>query len=157
MHRIAILCCAATLVACSKSETKSPDTTPAAAAAPATPPPAPAISLASIAGKWNAKIMNQAGDSTLTTYQLTATADTSGWTITFPKRAPIPVHVMVSGDSLMLDEAPHESVLRKGVRVTAHVVERLQDGKLVGTGIAHYNTKGADSVRTLHVEATRAP
>jgi len=46
-------------------------------------------------------------------------------------------------------------VLRKGVKVTTHSVFRLQDGKLVGTTVARYTTKGADSVRNLRSEGTR--
>ena len=51
---------------------------------------------------------------------------------------------------------PYESVLRKGVQVKTTTVFRLQDGKLVGTTVAHYTTKGADSVRNLRAEGTRA-
>ena len=51
---------------------------------------------------------------------------------------------------------PYESVLQKGLKVTtAQCVDRLQDGKLVGTTVAHYATKGADSVRNLRSEGTR--
>ena len=55
----------------------------------------------------------------------------------------------------MGDAGPYESVLRKGVKVTTHSVFRLQDGKLVGTTVAHYAIKGADSVRNLRSEGTR--
>ena len=59
------------------------------------------------------------------------------------------------GDSIVADASPYESVLQKGVKVTTHSVFRLQDGKLVGTTVAHYATKGADSVRNLRSEGTR--
>jgi hypothetical protein len=36
-------------------------------------------------------------------------------------------------------------------------VLRLQDGKLVGTTIAHYATKGPDTLRNLRTEGTRKP
>jgi len=63
--------------------------------------------------------------------------------------------VDLAGDSIVADAGPYESALRKGVKVTTHSVFRLQDGKLVGTTVAHYATKGADSVLNLRSEGTR--
>jgi hypothetical protein len=78
--------------------------------------------------------------------------------LNFPKRKPVPMHVVaVAGDSIVTEAGPFESVLRKGIKVTTNSVLRLQDGKLVGTTIAHYATSGADSVRNLRMEGTRAP
>jgi hypothetical protein len=151
MRRFAILCSCAALVGCAKTETKAP-----AAAAP--PPPPPAISLADVAGKWSVRGMNEARDSTLVTYQLNATADTSGWAITFPGRKAIPAHVAaVAGDSVVIEAGPYASVLRKGVQVTTHGVFRIQDGKMVGMTVAHYRTAKADSVRRIPMEGTRLP
>lgn len=127
----------------------------AAPAAPAGPAP---ISLADVAGKWAVRTMTESGDSTLVRFEMVATGDTSGWTFNFPNRKPVPVRVVaVSGDSLVTEAGPFESVLRKGVKVTTRTVNRLQDGKLVGATTAHYATKGADSVRQLRFEGTRAP
>jgi hypothetical protein len=154
MRRFAIICCcAAAVVGCAKTETKAP------AAASVPPPPPPALTLADVAGKWSVKGMNEARDSTLVTYQLTATADTSGWTITFPNRKqPIPARVAaVAGDSVVIDAGPYESVLRRGVQVTTHGVMRLQNGKLVGLTVAHYKTARPDSVRRIPLEGTRTP
>jgi hypothetical protein len=156
MRRIALCCCAVALVGCSKPKeepameaTASPPETPAA--------PAP-IALADIAGKWTVRTMAESGDSTLVTYELVASADTSGWSLNFPKRKPVPMRVVaVAGDSIVTEAGPFESVLRKGVKVTTHSVNRLQDGKLVGTTVARYATSGADSVRNLRFEGTRAP
>jgi hypothetical protein len=153
MRRFAIFCCtAAAVVGCAKTETKAP-------AASQTPPPPPALSLADVAGKWSVRGMNEARDSTLVTYQLNATADTAGWTITFPNRKqPIPARVAaVAGDSLVIEAGPYESVLRKGMQVTTHGVLRLQNGKLVGLTVAHYKTTAADSVRRIPMEGTRTP
>ena len=153
MRRFAIICCcAAAVVGCAKTETKAP-------AASQAPPPPPALSLADVAGKWTVRGMNEARDSTLVTYQLNATADTSGWTITFPNRKqPIPARVAaVAGDSLVIEAGPYESVLRKGVQVTTHGVLRLQNGKLVGLTVAHYKTAKPDSVRRIPMEGTRLP
>lgn len=152
MRRIAVLCyCAAALVGCAKNESKAP-------AASETPAPPPAISLADLAGKWSVSGKNEARDSTLVTYELNATADTSGWTIVFPNGRTVPVRVAaVAGDSVVIDAGPYESVLRRGVQVTTHGVLRLQNGKMVGLTVAHYRTTSPDSVRRIVSEGTRTP
>jgi hypothetical protein len=160
MRHVVTCCCAAVLIGCAKTE-KQPDADTTAAAAPAAeaaPAPVAKLSLADLAGKWNVRTMAESGDSTLVTWDLVATADTTGWTMTFPKRKPIPVRVVaVDGDSLVMDAGPFESALRKGVKVRTHSVSRLQEGKLVGTTVARYATSGPDSLRQLRLEGTRAP
>jgi hypothetical protein len=96
------------------------------------------------------------GDTAATTYVLTATSNTSGWTITFPGRAPIPVKVSVDGDSVMLAAGPYPSVRRKGVQVTTYSTARLQGGSLTGNTTAHYKVRSADSVLILTTSGTRA-
>ena len=153
MRTLGLLCCALVLVACEKpKEQPAADTTAAMAPAPA-PAPAP-VSLADVAGKWTMRTMAENSDSVLTTYELVA--DTAGWTLNFPKRKPVKAKVTASGDSLMAEAGPFESVLRKGIQVKTNSVFRLKDGKLEGTTIAHYQTKGPDSVRTLRAEGTKA-
>ena len=105
--RIAIWSCAAVLAGCAKKENAAVDTSSAMASSTASTttsaaPAAPAaLNLADVAGKWNMKAVPMSGDTTPTTYILTATGNTSGWTITFPGRAPIPVKkVSVDGDSV---------------------------------------------------------
>ena len=160
MRHLVSCCCAAVLVGCAKPEQQqSKDTTAEAAPTPTaapTPPPPAGISLADVAGKWQMTTMPEKGDSALVKYELVATGDTTGWTFNFPKRKPVPAHVAVGGDSIVIDAGPYESVLRKGVQVTTHGVARLQGGKLVGTTVAHYATHGADSLRNLRFEGTRA-
>jgi hypothetical protein len=151
MRRFAMLCCcAAAVVGCAKTENKAPE-------ASQTPPPPPAIALADLAGKWSVKGMNEARDTTLVTYELNATADTSGWRIVFANRRTVPARVAAAGDSVVIDAGPYESVLRRGVQVTTHGVLRLQGGKLVGLTVAHYRTTRPDSVRRIVVEGTRMP
>ncbi len=142
---------------CAKTEKPmaEPAAPPAApAAAPAMPAP---INMADAAGKWTVKSMMMNKDSVLVTYTLTATADTNGWMLMLPGRKPMPMHVMVSGDSVVTDAGPFESVLRKGVQVTTHGVMRMQGGKFVGMNTAHYKTKGADSVLMMRTEGTKNP
>ena len=157
MRSTIILCCAAALVGCAKSEKPAADTTPAAAT-PAPPPPPPALKLSDVAGKWTVTGRSETGDSLLT-YVFTATGDTTGWSIKFPDRAkPVPVHVVaVAGDSVVIAAGPFPSALRKGVTVRTSGPIRIQNGKLVGTTVAHYSVKTADSVRTIRMEGTRKP
>jgi hypothetical protein len=104
---------------------------------------------------WHVLGYNHAGDS-IVAYDLTASADTSGWTIIFPNRAPIAVRVVaMAGDSVVTEAGPYESVLRPGVQVSTHAVFRLQGDTLVGSTLARYATKGADSVLAIASKGTR--
>ena len=96
------------------------------------------------------------GDTSATTYVLTAMAKTSGWSLTFPGRAPVAARVTVDGDSIMIAAGPYASVRRKGVQVTTNSVTRLQNGGLVGNTTAHYKVKSADSVLFLSTTGARA-
>src|SRR5437763_44874 len=101
--RIATCCCAALLAGCAKKDNAAVDTTTAMASSTTTSTTAttapPAINLADVAGKWDMRSVPVSGDTTATNYVLTATSNTSGWTITFPGRKPIPAKVSVGGDS----------------------------------------------------------
>jgi hypothetical protein len=116
---------------------------------------APTISLADVAGTWDMRSVPVSGpDTTATVYQSVITAD--GWTMMLPDRDPIQGIVMTSGDSIMVDAGPFESVRRDGVMVTTHAVYRLEGDRLVGTTMAHYANTEADSVLELMTEGTRA-
>jgi hypothetical protein len=155
MRRFPLFCCAAILAGCGKSEVPpARDTT---AAAPTTSESRAAVSLADIAGKWRLRTMDEAGGNVVES-ELTATADTLGWTLTRPDRKTVPVRVVaVGGDSIITEAGPYESALRKGVQVRSRMVLRLQEGKLVGTTEARYTMSGRDSVAHRPTEGTRAP
>ena len=162
MRASAVFSCAVLLIACAKKEQKAADTTAATtpAAAPAPPPaPAPAatLSLADLAGKWTAQTRSENSDSVLVTSTITATADTTGWTLALPKRSVMPLHVSVSGDSIIYSSGSFESVLRKGVQVSNTGVLHKQGDKLVGITVGHYKVAGADSVRRFRMELTKQP
>lgn len=145
-------------VACSKNEAASKDTSAPAAAAAPTPAPPAAFSFADAAGKWQVRATPESGkDTTPTNYVLTATADTAGWMIEFPSGVKVPLHVMVSGDSLMVNTPSFASQRRKNVKVSTESVLRLQNGKLLGMSVAHYVNAGADSVLRLRTEGTKVP
>ncbi|MDP9204789.1 MAG: hypothetical protein M3P12_04915 [Gemmatimonadota bacterium] len=162
---IAICLCAAVLAGCAKKDEAAVDTLSMMASSTTTntmpantmPAAAGSVNLADVAGKWNMRSVPTSGtDTSATTYVLTATGNTSGWTIKFPGRAAVPAKVRVDGDSIMIDAGPYPSVRRKGVQVLTNTVSRLQGGSLVGTTSAHYKVKTADSVLTLTNTGTRA-
>jgi hypothetical protein len=157
MSRLTLLCCAALLVACAKTENAPPaDTGMAAAPVPEAPPAAAPISLKDVAGKYDFTGKNEAGDTTLVTYELNATGDTTGWTIKFPNRPAIAQRILsVSGDSIVLEAGPYSSQIQKGVQVRTHTVYRMQNGKLVGRTVAQYDTKGPDTLRIVISEGIR--
>jgi hypothetical protein len=145
------------VAACAKKEEPVKDTAAAMTPAPA-PAPTPALSLADVAGKWQFASVPMAGkDTSPTKYVLTATADTAGWTLTFPDKQVVPVQTSVSGDSVTLTSAAFKSQRRKGTKVSTVTTLRLADGKLSGVTTAHYVTAGADSVLQLKSDGTRIP
>lgn len=133
---------------CAKSDEQAADTATAASG----------LAAADIAGRWNMRAVPFSGDTTPTTFVLTATAENDGWTLTFPGRpTPVPTRIRFDADSIVTEAGPYESVRRKGVQVRTKGVMRLQGDTLVGTTIARYTTQGADSVLMLRTSGIRAP
>jgi len=157
MRILALSCCVAGLVACSTGDDVATDT---AAGATDTAPAASTISLTDVAGTWNVMTRPESGTDTATTrYTMTATSDTTGWTISFPNRPqPVAVRVVaVQGDSIVTEAGPFQSVRRQNVQVTTRNVLRREGDRLVGSTRARYQTTGSDTVLVLRTEATRAP
>ena len=153
MERFACLCCAVILVGCGRPAERAADDEQVAMDTMA--PAAATISLSDVAGKWKVRSTDEAGGTPVET-ELHATNDTSGWTMTRPGGKRIPVRVVaVAGDSIVTEAGPFESFIQKGVQVTTRTVNRLQDGKLVGTIEARYAVKGRDSVAQRKTEGTR--
>ncbi|MGH7711861.1 MAG: hypothetical protein ACREOG_11295 [Gemmatimonadaceae bacterium] len=148
MRRVMLAAAVFAIAACAPKEQ------PADTMATATPP-APTIALSDVAGTWAARVMPEMGDSTVLTYELTASADPTAWTITFPGRPPVAIRPTVDGDSILVEAGPYESALRKGVQVSTTGAFRLVNGELHGTTIAHYQTTGADSVARFRTVATK--
>ena len=163
--RFAICLAVTTLSACAKSEQAKDTTaatgaaaTPATASTPAAPTPPAAVSLADVAGKWTMKSTPVDGkDTTVMTWVLTATADTTGWTRTNPGAKPVAMHVRTDADSIITRAGPFSSIRRKGQQVTSEAILRLQGGRLVGTSTGHYKSAGADSVAHFRLEGTKTP
>jgi hypothetical protein len=153
MRIIALLGCAVLIAGCSTKEAPPAADTAAVAAESAAPA---ALTLESLAGTWNFRVMGMDNDSTLTTHVLTASADPAGWSFVQPGGEKVVVRdVVVAGDSLTSIAGPFSSGVLKGRRVREiQNVYRLVDGKLVGVVTARYET-GADSVRQFRLEGTK--
>ena len=151
--RFAVAIVATVLIAaCAKTDKAATDS-----AAPAAATVAPkTLSLADVAGTWQMRSVPLTGDTTPTTYVLTATADTTGWMITYPSGLKVPLHVMASGDSIIITSGKYASQRRKGVMVMTEGASRLEGGKLMGHTIAHYQGQ-KDSVLHLRTEGTKTP
>ena len=134
--------CSAALLACASPADRHVDSAAAVMVAAKTP-----LALADLAGRWRVRVNNYRGDS-LTMYELNATRDTSGWTITFPNRPPLPLQIVgVAGDSIVTETGPYPSVLRRTVAVRSlRSVNRLEGDRLVGAFVARYETTRPDSV-----------
>lgn len=148
MSRAALLLVVPLMLACSPAEEEPmADTTAMAAEAPAP---------LNYAGNWTVNVMPEARDTVLVTYDMVATNDQSGWTTTLPGRETQTVRIVsISGDSVVSELGPFQSVLRPNEMVTTHTTLRPEGDRLVGTTIARYATTGADSVTVLRVQATR--
>ena len=158
MRILVLSCCIVGLAACARGDRDG--ATDTAAGATDTAPAASTMNLADLAGTWNVTAKPESGTDTSTTrYTLTATADTTGWTISFPGRPqPVAVRVVaVQGDSVVTEAGPFQSVRRQNVQVTTRNVLRREGDRLVGSTRARYQTTGSDTVLVLRTEATRAP
>ena len=156
MRSVALFTCVVLVAGCSTKEAPpAADTTAAVAPADAAAP-AP-LTLESLAGTWNFRVMGMDNDSTLTTHVLTASADPAGWSFVQPSGEKVVVRdVVVAGDSLTSVAGPFSSGVRSGMKVKElHTTYRLQDGKLVGVTTARYETTGPDSVRQFRLEGTK--
>ena len=118
----------------------------------------PDIALADVAGKWNVQLARPDNDSSILTYEINATADTAGWTITFPNREPLPLRVLsVAGDSIVTEVGPYDSALQPGTQVTTRTVLRLRGDRLMGVSEAHYQMATGDSVASFRSRGRKAP
>jgi hypothetical protein len=153
MSRAALLLVLPVLIGCSKKDEPAADTT--AAMAPAATE-APAAAAMNVAGKWSMRVMPEGKDTTLLTYMLEATNDKSGWKMTLPNRQPMDIRVLsMSPDSIVVENGPYSSALRNKVNVWTHGAYHMDGDKLVGTTVAHYDVKTADSVVHLRVDGIR--
>jgi hypothetical protein len=121
----------------------------AAVAAAAAPP-------ADLPGSWAVSAFRAGSDIAYVSYDMRATADTSGWTVTFPGREPMAVRVLsASPDSIDVVLGPYPSAVRQGVMVTAHTVGRVVGDRIEGRFAARYASGGPDAEVTGQFEGRR--
>ena len=115
--------------------------------------PGPAFKLSDVAGVWDSKTLGPK-DSVLVTTVETITADGKGWTMTFPKGAPIAVRLVnTAGDSIVTEAGPFPSYLRPGQTVTLlRTVSHYKGNQMWGTAVARY--AGGETL-TFQLTATR--
>jgi hypothetical protein len=156
MRRFVPIVAAAAALACARADTDNRDSIGETASAAGTVV-VDNISLASLSGRWSVRVMPEMGDSTVATYDLNATADTAGWTITMPGRDTVSLHVMAPmGDSVVFHAGPGRSLTRGTVNnVSTTTVLRLRDGRLVGTQTERASVQTADSVARFRIEGMR--
>lgn len=153
MSRAALLLVLPIVFGCTKKDEPAADTSAMAPAAPVAATPAPM----NVAGKWTVQVMPAGKDTTILTYTLDATNDQTGWKMTLPGRPAMDIRILsMTNDSIVSENGPYSSALRKNVMVTTHSNMHMEGDKLVGTTIAHYNTKGPDSVLNLRTSGTRS-
>ena len=151
MSRAALLLALPIVFACT-----SKDGPPADTSALAVVPDAADAAPVNYAGNWTVTVMPADKDSVVLTYDLVTTADRTGWKMTLPGREVMePRVVHMDNDSVVVENGPYSSALRKNVMVSTRSVMRMEADKLVGTTVARYDTKGADSVVNLRTAGTR--
>ena len=156
---LAIVCCAVTIGGCTKQSPKVAETAKGEITPQPAPPPVAALTFADLAGKWNVNAIPEWNDTLVTHLVLNATADSTGWTITYPPN-PKPItasKITLAGDSVVIDWGPYMSARRKGMKALSHDIYRLRDGKLVGYSSSHYVGAPPDSTLKLRLEGARAP
>jgi hypothetical protein len=104
--------------------------------------PAAGIKPSDVAGVWDAKSMVGPNDSVVATSVLTATADTSGWTMKLEGRDLIAMRVVaMGGDSIVTEAGPYPSILRAGLTVTVlRNVSHYKGDTMWGTFEALYSS-----------------
>lgn len=115
--------------------------------------------LASFAGQWIIRTLSPGPDAILSTFRLTATSTTQGWSVALPGRAdPIPVQVVAGGDSVVMRGGPYASLFREGATVKTEIVTRLVHGRMEGSQVVRYQggDAGPDSVVTLYLWGMRS-
>jgi hypothetical protein len=151
MSRAALLLALPIIFACTSKEAPPADT----AALAVVPDAAEAVPV-NYAGNWTVNVMPADKDTVLLTYDLVTTADRTGWKMTLPGRDVMePRVVHLDNDSVIVENGPYSSALRKNVMVSTRSVMHMEGDRLVGTTVARYDTKGADSVVNLRTIGTR--
>ena len=147
MRFAAALLAVAAVAACAPKEEATPDSAAAAVAA--------APTVADFAGTWNiASVLEGTPDTVKST--ITTSADGT-CSLTLEGRPNVSCTASISGDSLVIQTAEYESVLRKGVMVTVRTAGVMSGGMLTGRLVSTYKTPSGDQMVNGTYTGTRAP
>lgn len=150
---VPVLLVFAGLTACGGAKDAATDSAGMTATAMAPAPMTPA----SFAGTW-ATTSTLEGVPTPVPSTLVGSADGMTWTLSLEGRPNVATMASISGDSLIIQSAEYESVLRKGVMVTTRTASVMSDSTmLMGNMIATYKTPKGEEVVKGTVMSTRAP
>lgn len=150
MRKTLLAVAALAVAGCTGDRNEMPADSPAAALAQP-------ISYGDFAGRWSIQFLGEATDTVTATWDLMATADGSNWTLSPPGQEPIPVRVLIDGDSLMLDAGPYREATARPLDVTTHAVARMDANTLVGGYTSRLTVVTGDSVVRGRLRGTRVP
>jgi hypothetical protein len=147
----------AALAACKGAKDAAVDSASATATAMA-PAAAPAAKTPKdFAGTWQTTATLE-GVAAPVPSTLVGSDDGATWTLSLEGRPNVPATASVSGDSLVIQTAEYESVLRKGVMVTVRTASVMSDpNMLMGNMISTYKTPKGEEVVKGTVMSMRAP
>lgn len=118
--------------------------------------PDPGPTIADFAGTWQNTVRLE-GVADPVPSRITGSADGGDWLLLLEGRDPIPLHVSISGDSLIAESEEYESILRPGVASWVRTAGVLEDGRLVGNVTATYRTPAGEEVVRGTIQGTRVP
>lgn len=99
------------------------------------------LKLADVAGTWSIEstVKTAAGNDTVVTSELVATATRKGWVTNLAGRDPIPTRIVATGgDSVVVATGTFQSVVRAGKKVSTHETLHFKGDDVWGTIEARY-------------------
>ena len=109
---------------------------------------------ADFAGTWNMFAMVDGTPDPVPTV-LVGSADGMTWTLNLNDREPVPSRASMSGDSLIIETDPYESVIREGVTVQVRTAAVMQGDRLVGKLLATYTTEDGEELVNGTLEGSK--
>ena len=109
--------------------------------------------MADFAGTWEL-VATLEGAEDPVPVRIEGTADGT-WTMYLQDREPMMAEAMMMGDSLVMEIAPYESVLRDGVMVSTRSAVVIDGDRMMGSLVATYRTPEGEEVVSGTMEGAR--
>lgn len=113
-----------------------------------------APTMADFAGTWELTATLEGADAPVPV-RIEGTAD-GAWTMYLQDREPMAAEAMMMGDSLVMQIAPYESVLRDGVMVSTRSAVVVDGDRMTGNLVATYQTPEGEEVVSGTMEGARS-